>query len=210
MHGPIVRRRCVSLAAVGAAGHHDATSNVVLDAGEQLLRRYGLHRWTMADVADVAHLGRTTVYRSFANRDDLVHAVLARELHQTLAAIAGAVEAETSIEDKVVAAAVVGLRALNGSVVDQLLHSDPATFLPFLTTDAGPLLAIARTSLASQVRAFDPAIDPRLAEEVGEAAARLGLSFILTRDSVVPLDDPVAARQSVRRLLQPLLTTLRA
>lgn len=198
------------LAAVGTAGHHDATSNAVLDAGEALLRRHGLHRWTMADVADTAHLGRTTVYRSFANRDDLVHAVLARELHQTLASIAAAVEAEASLEDKVVAAAVAGLRALDGSVVDELLRSDPGTFLPFLTTGAGPLLAIARRSLAAQVRAFNPRVDPHLAEELGEAAARMGLSFILTRDSVVPLDDPRAARRSVRRLLQPLLAPLGA
>lgn len=195
--------------AVAAPGDGDGAAadaaGAVLDAAEGLLRSFGLARWSMEDVAVAAGVGRTTVYRAFASRDDLVHAVLARELRATLQAIGAAVAGHEGIEDKAVAAMVTALASLRGSVVDRLLQTDPSTFLPFLTTGAGPLLAIARGALAAQLQLFDPGLDALAAAELGEAAARLGLSFVLTRDSVVPLDDPEAAAEAVRRLLSPVL-----
>lgn len=199
----------VLTALAGGAGGHDAPASSVLDAAEGLLRSFGLRRWSMDDVADAAGVGRTTVYRSFASRDDLVHAVLARELRATLDAVGAAAASQERLDDKVVAAMLTALDHLRDSVVDRLLRSDPATFLPFLTTDAGPLLAIAREAIAAQIRLLDPAVDAGAAAELGEAAARLGLSFVLTRDSVVPLDRPAEAAAAVRRLLAPLLTLLR-
>jgi AcrR family transcriptional regulator len=159
----------------------------------------------MADVADVAGVGRTTVYRQYPNRDDLVHGVLARELRDVLALIADVTSRQNTIEDKIVAAAVACLQALEESVVQRLLCTDPATFLPFLTTEAGPLLAIARDSLAAQIRAVEPKTTRQEAAEIAEAAARLGLSFVLTPQTIVPLDDPAATTASLRRIVGPLL-----
>lgn len=159
----------------------------------------------MEDVADMAGVGRTTVYRTFASRDALVHAVLARELRSTLTAVGEAAASCDRLDDRAVAALLAALDHLRRSVVDRLLRTDPATFLPFLTTEAEPLLAIARTAIAEQIRSFEPALGAAAAAELGEVAARLGLSFVLTRDSVVPLDDPGAAAAAVRRLLAPLL-----
>ena len=173
----------------------------VLDAAEALLRSSGLRRWSIDDVVDRAGVGRTSVYRRFGGRDDLVHAVLARELRATLEAISRAAAAATDLEDKAVAAVAAALEALAGSVVDSLLRSDPATFLPFLTTEAGPLLALARTAITTQVATYTDAPSPELAE----AAARFGLSLILTRDSVLPIDDPAALADAVRRMIRPFL-----
>jgi AcrR family transcriptional regulator len=177
----------------------------VVAAAADLMRQYGLRRWTMEDVADRAGLGRTTVYRTFADRDELVHAVLAGELRDTLAAIELAASVQDSTEDKVIAGGAAALTALSTSIVDRLIQTDPATVLPFLTVHAGPLLAIAREAIATLIRAADPAISARAATEIGEAAARLGLSFVLVRDTVVAIDDPDALRGYVRRLVQPIL-----
>jgi AcrR family transcriptional regulator len=187
--------------AVDAAGAAD-----VLDAAEELLASYGLRRWSMDDVADRAGVGRTSVYRLFDSRDALVHAVLARELRRTFSAIEAATAEHEDLEDKVVEAGLVAVRALRASVVERLLHSDPATFLPFLTTGAGPLLAIARTHLLAGARAWGIPLDPAAAE----IAARLGLSFILTRETVVPVDDEDLARETMHRLVRPLLAALPA
>jgi AcrR family transcriptional regulator len=184
----------------GGEGHDDLDRRV-LDATEALLRSSGLRRWSIDDVADRAGVGRTSIYRRFGGRDDLEHAVLARELRATLDAVARAAADAPRLEDRAVAAVTAALSALDGSVVDSLLRSDPATFLPFLTTDAGPLLAIARAAITAQVSAVAAAPSPELAE----AAARFGLSFILTRDTVLPVQDPDALATAVRRMLRPFL-----
>lgn len=197
------------VAGMGALDDDDETAALILDAAAELLGAHGLRRWSMDDVADRAGVGRTSVYRRFANRDDLVHAVLARELRATFAAIDEAARACDSLEDKVVEGGLVAFEALRGSLVERLLRADPATFLPFLTTDAGPLLAIARQILSAGARQHGLAHDPGHLDELAEIGARLGLSFILTRDTVWPIDDRDAFRQSVRRLLQPVIGSLR-
>jgi AcrR family transcriptional regulator len=183
----------------------DDQAVAVLDAAADHLRRYGLARWSVDDVADSAGVGRTSVYRWFGSRDELVHAVLARELRTTLLAVGAATASVDAFEDKAVEAALVCFAALRGSVVDHLLRNDPAAVLPLLTSGAAPLIALARAALAPSILASGIAPDLDHAAIVAEALARLGLSFVLTRDTIIPVDDPAALRQAVGALLHPLL-----
>jgi AcrR family transcriptional regulator len=194
-------------AAIARTTDVDERDGPVLDAAERLLHRSGLRGWSVDDVAKAANVGRMTVYRRFPSRDDLIHSVLARELRRTLDAIAHAAGAKTDLEDRAVAAVGAAMDALDGSVVDSLLRSDPSTFLPYLTTDAGPLVALARDAIAAQVSAATGRPAPL---ELAEACARMGLSFILTRESVVPLANPKARVAAVRRVVQPLLVAFGA
>jgi len=209
-----VARRKLSLSlssvvrAVGAppaAG--DDVAQVVLDAAADLMRRHGLGRWSVDDVADAAGVGRTSVYRWFGSRDELVHAVLARELRETLEEIAREAASASSFEERTVEAVLVCLRRLEGSVVDQLLQVDPQAVLPLLTTGAAPLLDLARSALAPQLVAAGVAPDLDAAQVQAEVLARLGLSFVLTRSTTLPVDDPAALRSTVHALVAPLLRT---
>ena len=184
----------------------DDTDVRVLDAAESWLRETGLRRWSIDDVATRCDVGRTSIYRRFGDRDNLVHAVLARELRRTLHRMRDAMQAEDDLESKAVAAVSTALRELDDSVSDALLRSDPETFLPFLTTEAGPLLAIARTAITHQMAAYVDDPSPELAE----AAARFGLSFILTRDTILPLDDEAQLADAVRTMLRPFFAALGA
>lgn len=199
----------VAAAAVDPPGDGEDAAAWVLDAAAEHLRRFGLRRWSVDDVADAAGVGRTTVYRWFGSRDDLVHAVLARELRQTLEAVARATAGAATFEDRAVEATLVCVAALDGSVVDHLVRHDPAAVLPLLTTEAGPLLDLARAALAPQLVAAGIARDRAQAELLAEALARLGLSFVLSRSSVVPVDDPERLRAAIRHLLGPLLAAAR-
>jgi AcrR family transcriptional regulator len=194
-----------AFATVSVAG---SPEDRILDAAAHLMRTYGLKRWSMEDVAEQAALGRTSVYRAFSTRDELVHAVLARELRATIGDITAAAAMSGSVEDGIIEGALVGLAALRSSLVEQLLRTDPSTILPFLTTKAGPLVALTRQLLVTQARAAGATITPEQAEELAEIAARLGLSFVLTRETVFPVDDDVAFRASLRRVLRPVLSPL--
>jgi AcrR family transcriptional regulator len=180
----------------------------VLDAAAQLMRTYGLKRWSMEDVAEHAAIGRTSVYRAFSTRDELVHAVLARELRSSIGQIVAAAARCGAVEDGVIEGAIAGLGVLRSSLVEQLLRTDPSTVLPFLTTRAGPLIAITRQFLLTQARAVGAAISDEHALELAEIAARLCLSFVLTRETVFPVEDEDALRASLRRVLRPVLSPL--
>ncbi|HEY6473669.1 MAG TPA: TetR/AcrR family transcriptional regulator [Acidimicrobiales bacterium] len=194
-----------AFATVSVAG---SPEDRILDAAAHLMRTYGLKRWSMEDVAEQAALGRTSVYRAFSTRDELVHAVLARELRATIGDITAAATTSSSVEDGIIEGALVGLAALRSSLVEQLLRTDPSTILPFLTTKAGPLVALTRQLLVTQARAAGATFTAEHADELAEIAARLGLSFVLTRESVFPVDDDEALRASLRRVLRPVLSPL--
>jgi AcrR family transcriptional regulator len=198
----------VSAMALVADAGGDPSLERILDAAAELMVAYGLKRWSMEDVAERAGIGRTSVYRAFGTRDELVHAVLARELRDTVARIQRAAAFCADVEEGVIEGALVGLAALRSSLVETLLRSDPSTILPFLTTRAGPLVALARELLVTQTAAAGVPIDPQQARELAEVVARLGLSFILTRDSVFPVGDDDALRDALRRLLRPVLAPL--
>jgi AcrR family transcriptional regulator len=191
----------------GATGDRpdDDVATAMLDAAEALLREHGLHRWSVDDVAERAGLGRTSVYRRFPSKDDLVHGVLARELRGAIVAVGAAAGAAGSVEGGVVSAVLAALDALDGSVVDRLLQTDPADFLPFLTTGAGPLVAQARAAFTPALVALGVVPDPAQAALVAESLARLGLSFVLTRETALPVHDPAALRDGVAGLVLPLL-----
>jgi len=52
----------------------------ILDAAADLLLRFGYHKLTMGDVADAVDLHRGLVYLRFTSKDELVTAVVVREL----------------------------------------------------------------------------------------------------------------------------------
>ena len=201
------RRLTLELAPVVATARRapEAGAEAIVDAAEAFLRERGLHRWSVEDVADRAGVGRTSVYRRFPSRDDLVHAVLARELQRAIGAVGAAAVSRPAVEDGVVEAVLAALGALDGSVVDALLRSDPGDVLPLLTTGAGPLIAQAREAFAPGLLALGVAATAEDAAVVAESLARLGLSFVLTRETALPLADPERLRTAVRALLAPLL-----
>ena len=142
--------------------------------------------------------------------DELIYAVLAREMQTVIARVNAAVRQLERLEDKVIEGALVALDAVDGSLVSRLIASDPSTFLPFLTTEAGPLVALARELLITQAMALGAVVDREEAAQWAEIAARLGLSFILTRETVFPTDDREAARRTLHRVLGPMLAPLAA
>lgn len=55
----------------------------LVDAAEVCVERFGLVKTTLEDVARQAEVSRATVYRYFANRDELMLAVLLRDLERS-------------------------------------------------------------------------------------------------------------------------------
>src|SRR6516162_5849706 len=66
----------------------DPTLEAILDAAVVEFERHGFRRVALDDVARRARVSRTTIYRRFAGRDELVAAVIDRENAMLFADIA--------------------------------------------------------------------------------------------------------------------------
>jgi AcrR family transcriptional regulator len=83
-----------------------ATPERILRAAEECIRRWGIRRVSMSDVALQAGVSRGSVYRYFADRDALVQAVLERVAEVHVAEAEPAVRRQRSLTAKVAEAAV--------------------------------------------------------------------------------------------------------
>lgn len=190
----------------------------ILDAALAQYLVHGLRRTSVDDVARAAGIGRATVYRRFANRDELVQAVLARECRRFFAEIAAATESLPTVADRLVEGFVVGLRsARKQPLLNRMLATEPDASLPFLTVQGGPVLAVMRDFMARQYLASPeasagsfgtgtsaaPTADPAA---VAEILVRLFISLVLTPDTTLALGTEDEIRDTARRYLVPLVS----
>jgi AcrR family transcriptional regulator len=177
----------------------DDSLDRILDAAYAGMLEQGLRRLTMDDVARRAGLARVTVYRRFARKGDLIHAVILRELNRFLKTFGQALAPLPTPADQVTEGFAITLRLVRGHpLLSRLLATEPGTILPQLTLEAGPYLAVAREQLAAH-------LDTPEAEAVAEMFIRIALSFVLIPDSAIPLGNDEDARAYARRHLVPLL-----
>jgi AcrR family transcriptional regulator len=185
----------------------DAVTGRILDAAGELFARHGVRRCTVEDIAEHSGLGRTTVYRRFDGRAQIVTAVLARDCRRFFTSIVDATAHLERIEDKVVEGFLTGLGADEAALLSSLARTEPE-LLHLVTVDSGPLIAVAREFL---VGAFGPVVDGEARRRVAVAAevlVRLAVSLVVDGRSVIPLDDAARAREDLHALFDPLLGPL--
>ena len=183
----------------------EATPERILRAAEECVRRWGIHRVSMSDVALQAGVSRGSIYRYFPDRDALVQAVLERVAEVHVAEAEPVVRRQRTLAGKVAEAAVV-VRNLADDERSLGLHEHPGE----------PALATLR--LASTPRMFARWIDfwiPFLeaARADGEVRADLDLrqaaewimriliSLVTVPSATIALDDPKQLRRFIEDFL---------
>ncbi|BBZ26581.1 TetR family transcriptional regulator [Mycolicibacterium madagascariense] len=183
----------------------DATQ-AILDAALVEFERHGFRRVALDDVARRAGVSRTTIYRRFANRDELVAAVIERENVALFADIAAELKHAERTANYYVEAFTQSIlmfrrhRVLNGMMTDE-----PALVLELARQHYGA--AVGR--MAEALREIFPA---GFADRIGTAAVDDLADTILRYAAVVlllpsaePLDTPDALRAFARRHFVPSL-----
>lgn len=189
------------------AGSEDETTRRILDAADELFRQHGVRRCTVDEIAERSGLGRTTVYRRFEGRSQIVTAALARECRRFFSSILLATVHLDRIEDAVVEGFLTGLRSAESSLLSELVRTEPEV-LRLLTVDAGPIIGVARDVLVAASGVDTAPETRRRVQIVAEVLVRLAISFVADDRSVIPLDDPERARADLHDLLDPLLQPL--
>ncbi|MET0455065.1 MAG: helix-turn-helix domain-containing protein [Mycobacterium sp.] len=183
----------------------DATQ-AILDAALVEFERHGFRRVALDDVARRAGVSRTTIYRRFANRDELVAAVVERENVALFADIAAELkDARTPQNFYVEAFTQSILMFRRHRVLNRMMLDEPALVLELFHRHYGA--AIER--MAEALRVIFPA---GFAERIGPAAVNDLADTILRYAAVVlilpnaeSLDTPDELRTFARRHFLPSL-----
>jgi AcrR family transcriptional regulator len=189
----------------------DAVTERILDAALGQFEDFGLRRSTMEDIARRCGLSRITIYRRFPKKENLIEAVVLRELRTFLGDLASVGGPMASPEDRMVERVAFSLQYLRSHpLLRRLLRTEPEAILPSITVNGGPVVDLAREQSAALIRRdlfgsqAPPAEAERRIQTVSELGVRIVLSFILTPSSAIPMDTLEDARAFARDLIAPV------
>lgn len=185
----------------------------VLDAATAITCDTGWGDVTMAKVAAMAKVSRQTVYNEYGGKPALGQAMVLRELDRFLAVVSHELDTRDDLTEAIRAAARGAfamardnplLHAVLASAHSVGAGSGPGAdndLLPFLTTDAAPLIEAAKTVVLERLDRF-PELD-LTSEELDasvEAIVRLVLSHVMQ-----PGDDPDRTADHLAWIVQRVL-----
>ena len=163
----------------------------VLDAAAAITVEHGWGAVTMAKVAALASVSRQTVYNEYGAKPALGQAMVLRELDRFLAVVAHQLDTHDELVDAIRAAAEHTLgTAQRNPLLNRVLASAHGVsaggpgadndLLPFLTTDAAPLIDAAKQVIVSRISRFpDLAMTSGELDAAVDAIVRLVLSHVM-------------------------------
>ena len=163
----------------------------VLDATARITVEDGWGAVTMAKVASIAGVSRQTVYNEYGAKPALGQAMVLRELERFLAVVAHELDTHDDLVDAIRSAAEQTLLLAQANpLLNRLLASAHGVsagvpgadtgLLPFLTTDAAPVIAAARDVILARLARFpDLGLSPGEVDASIDAIVRLVLSHVM-------------------------------
>ncbi|ORA25488.1 TetR/AcrR family transcriptional regulator [Mycobacterium aquaticum] len=178
----------------------------ILDAALVEFERHGFRRVALDDVARRAGVSRTTIYRRFANRDELVAAVIERENVALFADIARELkDAGPQSNYYVEAFTLAILRFRKHHVLNQMIVDEPALVLELMHRHYGA--AIERMAAALRVifpEGFADRIGPQAVNDLADTILRYA-AMVLLLPSVQPVQTAEEIRAFAARHFLPSL-----
>jgi AcrR family transcriptional regulator len=142
----------------------DSTLEAILDAAVVEFEQHGFRRVALDDVARRAGVSRTTIYRRFANKDELVAAGIERENVRLFADIAAELKQAGPQSNYYVEAFTLSiLKFRRHRVLDRMITDEPGLVIEL----AGRHYGAALERMAEALRVIFPA---GFAERIGEQA----------------------------------------
>jgi AcrR family transcriptional regulator len=177
-------------------------------------RRVGPERIRMGEVAQRAGVSRASLYRYFANKDELIQAYAMREFDNLFEEVDRVMAEHDSFEERLTAACAYAIPALRDHPVFRSVLGLAERQVMRLTLHSGEVLAHARglvtERLNAAVREGRVRIDQFDAAIVGELMIRVGLSLLATPESVARLDTQEDVESFASRYVVPMVAGLGA
>jgi AcrR family transcriptional regulator len=167
-------------------GEPIGTRDQLLAAAIEMAAVHGISRLSMGDVAKRAGFSRPTLYKHYPSKDALVAAVVEQEAGVIVEAVLAAADEHDDPRQALEAAVLTALRLMREHpLLDRVISTEPETLVPLLTTDAGPVLALARLPVQAITAQRLPELDEVSARRFADMLTRLLISYALSAP-----DDP--------------------
>lgn len=187
----------------------DSIEARILDAALVQFEKHGIKKTTIEDVARQAGVDRVTVYRRVGSRDDLVEAVVSREVGAVLVEVAHIPERHDDAADMVADIFVTILtRWRTHPLAQRLLAFEPDRVIAKLTTDGATAFAM---SVAAATAAMRRATERGLLPDIPDIPARMEVacrvvhSLIVAPAGGMSLDSEAQMSDFARKYLLPIV-----
>jgi len=170
------------------SARREATRQRILDAARVVFAEKGVFGASIEDICEQAGFTRGAVYSNFADKDDILRAVIERE-QETL--LAGITESFPIVDEEIAAAQT--LEQAVAAIVNRMLRSLPIERQFILIATELELHAVRRAELASLFVNGTRTFRARLADALVEAMRRIGREPLV--DAIDIIDGVMAIGQ---------------
>jgi AcrR family transcriptional regulator len=189
-------------------GTGDQLEEKILDAALERILQVGIRRSSLDDIARRAGLNRVTIYRRFRVKENLVDAVLAREIGRVTDEVNRIIFSNPEVGVQIEESILFVLRQTRTHpLVTQLLAVAPEEAIGFYTVRGEELVGngirfvcgvLTRAQEHGLIDRYDPL-------PVAELVARFAHSLLLTPVGGMDFDDEGSSREFVRTMIVPLI-----
>jgi AcrR family transcriptional regulator len=173
----------------------DPTLEAILDAAVVEFERHGFRRVALDDVARRARVSRTTIYRRFSNKDELVAAVIERENVRLFADIAIELKNAAPQSNYYVEAFTLSIMKFRRHrVLDRMITDEPGLVIELAATHH-------RAAIERMTQALRVIFPTGLGERIGEQAVTELADTILRYAAMVlllPSAQPLETADDIR------------
>ncbi|EME19942.1 TetR-family protein transcriptional regulator, putative [Rhodococcus triatomae BKS 15-14] len=185
-----------------------AQTATIARAAADEFRNAGVRRASIDRIADAAGVSRSTLYRRFPRKEDLLGEVVVQLRHSYAGEIGSRIvgtDPRTALVE-IFVVAVTGFRS--DTLVQKILADQPEALEMFVGFEAPQVETLIREfskGIADSLRAVGASMPDQDLRQASETVFRLITSFALTPTHSFDLDDPDAVRQYATKVLAPMI-----
>ncbi|OMC32813.1 TetR family transcriptional regulator [Mycolicibacterium fortuitum] len=190
---------------VGGGNTAEQAREVLMDAAEHLFVTRGYRASTMEVIAHEAGYSRTAIYRQFANRDELIAAMVQRTTQRHMASIIpripeGAGPVDFLVESLVIVATELVSDPLLNTIADQTSEGTIASLIATDSELTDLVTTTIKAMIAEDARQFRPGLDPH---DLAQFIIATALGFLVK--TVPDITDPDVARRYIQTFVLPAI-----
>ncbi|WP_238390556.1 MULTISPECIES: TetR/AcrR family transcriptional regulator [unclassified Mycolicibacterium] len=190
---------------VGGGNTAEQAREVLMDAAEHLFITRGYRASTMEVIAHQAGYSRTAIYRQFANRNELITAIVQRATQRHMASILSRIPEDAGPVDLLVESLViVATELVSDPLLNTIADQTPDGTIASLIANDAELTELVKSTIdvviADNATQFRPGLQPH---DLAQFIIATALSFLVK--TVPDVTDPEVARSYIETFVLPAI-----